>query len=242
MNPHTPTHKAFTLIELLVTIAIIGVLIAISIPVVGKVRLAAREAKASSNIRQVGLALITTAAEHKGVVPGMAEALALTPPESNWWTLLEKNMSGRDWRQSTGMHLDPTNNRPDLTANSQWSPNPYVMPESSMLQALGEKRLSLRNANVSRVMLLTTAVSADGFNGPGQTAFALFWGVIDKFTDSNNLNRPIPMTDWGQDAPGGIGYNLGGENRSAALFAFLDGHVGKITKGKVLYGQVYYRN
>jgi prepilin-type N-terminal cleavage/methylation domain-containing protein len=68
--PQSPRRVGFTLIELLTVIAIIGILAAIIIPVVGKVRESARKANTTSNMRQMGLAVLAYTADNRERLPG----------------------------------------------------------------------------------------------------------------------------------------------------------------------------
>lgn len=69
-SPVTSRTAAFTLVELLTVIAIIGVLAAIIIPVVGKVRMSANKSTCATNLRQIGVAMGTYSADNRDGLPG----------------------------------------------------------------------------------------------------------------------------------------------------------------------------
>jgi prepilin-type N-terminal cleavage/methylation domain-containing protein len=79
---HRPSECGFTLVELLVVIAIIAVLVAMLLPALNKAREASRQTVCQSNIRQVGIALITYANNNKGWTPpgDNTNSLLKTPP------------------------------------------------------------------------------------------------------------------------------------------------------------------
>lgn len=82
-HPH-PSPRGFTLIELLTVIAIVGVLAAIIIPVVGKVRASTRASTSASNLRQIGAANLLYAQDNRNfIVPVRASS-----PGRIWMQLL----------------------------------------------------------------------------------------------------------------------------------------------------------
>ena len=80
-----PRRRAFTLVELLVVIGIIALLISILMPALRRAREAANAASCSSNQRQIMMAFLMFANDHKGQLPG------------NWWDYLNKDTEKRSW-------------------------------------------------------------------------------------------------------------------------------------------------
>ncbi|RRJ94377.1 prepilin-type N-terminal cleavage/methylation domain-containing protein [Opitutaceae bacterium TAV4] len=74
----------FTLVELLTVIAIIGILAAIIIPTVGKVRESAYRATCTSNMRQIFNGLLLYAQDNKNILPAVSEKWAPTLQQDTW--------------------------------------------------------------------------------------------------------------------------------------------------------------
>ncbi|MBW3637626.1 MAG: DUF1559 domain-containing protein, partial [Armatimonadetes bacterium] len=73
-TPQLRDRRGFTLIELLVVIAIIAILAAILFPVFGRARENARRSSCTSNLKQLGLAVLQYVQDNDGIYPSHARA------------------------------------------------------------------------------------------------------------------------------------------------------------------------
>ena len=85
-----PSRSAFTLVELLVVIGIIALLIAVLMPALRRAREAANSTACSSNQRQIMMAFLMFANDHKGHLPG------------NWWDHQLPDREKRSWLINAG--------------------------------------------------------------------------------------------------------------------------------------------
>jgi prepilin-type N-terminal cleavage/methylation domain-containing protein/prepilin-type processing-associated H-X9-DG protein len=75
-------NRAFTLLELLAVLAIVGLLMALALPILGRLLQSSQNSKSASNLRTLGAAMILYAAENNGAFPPSASQV--TRAEGGW--------------------------------------------------------------------------------------------------------------------------------------------------------------
>jgi len=86
-------RSGFTLMELLVVVAIISILAALLLPVVGKLRESGNASKCASNQRNILASLFSYASDHDNELPCYADFSGAAKP---WWEQLSPYLGGSD--------------------------------------------------------------------------------------------------------------------------------------------------
>lgn len=212
---------AFTLTELLTVIAIIGILAAILIPTVAKIRQTANRTQSVANLKAIGSAILLYAQDNKSQLPVARTGLQMWWPVSLWPYLQDPAVLTRP-----GVDLvnGPGRNNPAVSAHTQapsgelivfcyainggggWVPFPefYVTPV----------RLS-QVVNPSRTIAM----------GEMSDQSALPW--INVATGNTTMDRSR------------LEQRLRFDGGKATLL-FLDGHVGQMTAEQIQVENIFY--
>lgn len=105
INTHDSTRRApfrkqkrdaFTLIEMLVVIAIIALLLSLIVPATGKALNRATRTKCLNNLRQISIATVTWAAEHRGKLPNSDKIREYPHEMLNFHDIFGEKLNPRD--------------------------------------------------------------------------------------------------------------------------------------------------
>ncbi len=181
-NPKLKIQNGFTLIELLVVIAIIAILAALLLPALKNAKEQAKCISCKSNMRQVGLNLISFTNDYEGYLPcwtgdkkNAGHEGELFPEDANMtnvvgyrWFTSESYNCFWDYYQPTSLLVCPSNPRYDaiyLSAKTGgWDGNSYVASEriSRWQVTNGKWRTLITKLDPGKFMLLERTGNSTG--------------------------------------------------------------------------------
>lgn len=233
---HSRRFAAFTLIEMLTVIAVIGILAAILIPTVGRVREAGRVAKCTSNLRTLATTLVLAAQEKRGVFPmAVDDSKSPNGPDRDWMNHLSANYN-LPWRSDAGsvgkrnheIYNCPTTGR-DGAGSTFQETNPCYGVNTTILgtsfsavpSSMTRSRYSNSLRDPSRLVLIADVAGTGGLNGGDFRLQAARFATEGFPSGMTTIAAGTPAP---RHPSAGSGYSGGSFNA-----AFVDGHVERIS-------------
>ena len=219
----------FTLIEILVVVAIVGILAALLLPAIGRVRESVNQVKCVSNLKTLSAALLIAAGENNGILP-MAIDQSPTQDQPNWMNKVS-NSVGR-WsanvanggQPNSSIYNCPTTKRKGTGAWPATDPcygvNTSIMGE--VYVGTGPDPSSSKSlAALSRLSALALIGDAGGENGIMDGDFRMNAGAfVRNGFPAGTSTLPFQFPAPRHPAPRNSNYAAGALN-----LAFCDGHV-----------------
>lgn len=214
----------FTLIELLTVIAIIGILAAIIIPTVGKVRQSAKTAQCLSNLRQIGIAFSLYPQDNKGYYPRASNNIIPgVPSPGNWAKALTAYIPSK-----------PTTNL--VVTNPVFlCPGETIQPDPATVTGSCVHYICTYAVENSNSVAVAAPGSSNGprlvqsIKNPSKT-FLLLDALVDATSNASSGSActfSVAQTDFASAAASRTA--LGFRHNESINVLFLDGHTSKMT-------------
>jgi prepilin-type N-terminal cleavage/methylation domain-containing protein len=130
--------RGFTLVELLVVIGIIAVLIAILLPTLTRARENAKRTACAAQLRQLGIAVMSYAADNKGLLPPMNQDLGQPDYDSNGGSVnVQRTITFVLWGNSSTMSTLQGATNETKAFKDQFFQNPVIGSNMGRLSARG---------------------------------------------------------------------------------------------------------